>query len=159
MEIRRHDPWTDEENQILYDLAGKVSVEVIAIRTKRTESAVRNRARVLGISIATIYTDRRSWTDEETNYLLDHYQEMSMGQIGKHLKRSRSSVHERGRYLGLDMRLYGKKNHMTVNSEEDVELCRALFREGLSRRLIAEKMEVSYRCVCQYVSGRGRVRG
>lgn len=156
MRAQRHDAWSEAEDLRLIELAGTMKPGEIAALIGRSEAAVRNRARFHGISVATTYVNRQSWSNEETDFVIDNYQTMTIQQMADKLGRTHTSVHERGRYIGLDMKNYGPKNKKTIYSFEDVQLCRALFKEGLSRQVIAEKMEVPYRCVCLWVAGRGR---
>ncbi len=158
MQNIKRGPWSDEEHQRLVKLAGTMKPEQIAVELGRTWSAVRNRARVCGISVSTSEKKRRNWTQEEEQFLIANNDTMTIKQMAEALDRSYFSVHERGRRLKLDMRSYGEKNHLTSYSNDDVRLCRELFKEGLSRQVIAEKMEVPYACVCAWVNGRRRVK-
>ena len=44
---------------------------------------------------------KNGWTDEETRFLIDNYSKMSIGEIAKHLRRTKSSVSSKGSSLGL----------------------------------------------------------
>lgn len=151
--------WSAEDHQRLVFLAGTMRPDEIARLLGRTESAVRNRARVHGISVATVYLNRRPWTYDETAYLFKNYQRMTIQRMADKLGRTYTSVGQKCRELELDCKIYGYKNHKTKYSTEDVELCRALFAEGLTRSQIAEKIEVPYQRVCEWVNGSGRRAG
>ena len=159
MNRRGYSPsWSDAEHQRLIELAGTMKPAEIAQRLGRTESAVRNRARVHGISIATTHPHKR-WTYDETAYLFLNYERLTIQQMAAKLGRSYESVSQKCRELDLDCKTYSYKNHNTKYSAEDVELCRELFAGGMQRSLIAEKLEIPYNRVCDWVTGKGRIKG
>lgn len=149
--------WSEADHQRLVELAGTMTPAEIGVELGRTESAIRNRAKLFGISIATVIKDRRVWTYDEQAFLFKNHKRLTIGKMAAKLKRTYNSVKEKCRDLGLDCKMYGYKNHKTVYSAEDVELSRALFDEGLSRRVIAEKLEVPYARVCAWVNMQERV--
>lgn len=151
--------WSAEDHQRLTVLAGTMRPDEIARLLGRTESSIRNRARVHGISVATVCLNRRPWTYDETAYLFKTYQRLTIQRMADKLGRTYHSVKQKCRELELDCRIYGYKNHSTKYSAEDVELCRALFAEGLTRQEIAEKIDVPYPRVCAWVNGNARRAG
>lgn len=151
--------WSQADHQRLVELAGTMKPAEIARELGRTESAVRNRARVHGISIAITYLNRRRWTYDETAYLFNNHQRLTIQRMADKLGRTHTSVSQKCRELELDCKIYGYKNHRTKYSAEDVDLCRELFAGGIPRRQIAEKLEVPYNRVCDWVSNHGRTMG
>lgn len=147
--------WSDEDHQRLTELAGTMKPDEIAAQLGRTEHAIRNRARVFGISIA-LGNGRQPWTTKEVDYLYQHYQRLTVPAMAKHLGRTRHSVAQKCRDLDLDCKIYGYKNHKTVYSSESVAMCRELFAAGLTRRQIADKLDVPYQRVCMWVLNRER---
>lgn len=147
--------WSKEDHQRLVELAGTMPPAAIAKELGRTEDAIRARCKQKGISTATIQTHRR-WSYEEEKYLRENHQRLTIRQMAQHLGRSYDSTACKCYAMNLDCRLYANKNHHTVYSFEDVELCRDLFDEGLTIRQISEKMEVPYQRVCEWVNMRSR---
>lgn len=159
MNRRGYSPsWSAAEHQRLVELAGTMKPAEIARELNRSESAVRNRAKLHGISTASTHPHKR-WTYDETAYLFTNYERLTIQQMAAKLGRSYESVSQKCRDLDLDCKIYGYKNHNTKYSAEDVELCRELFAGGMPRSLIAEKLEIPYQRVCDWVTGKGRTIG
>lgn len=156
MNRRGYSPsWTAAEHQRLVELAGTMKPAEIAKELNRSYSAVRNRARVNGISLASSHPHKR-WTYDETAYLFLNYERLTIPRMAEKLGRSFESVSQKCRDLDLDCKIYGYKNHNTKYSDEDVQLCRALYAEGMALSLIAEKLELPYNRVWDWVNGKGR---
>lgn len=66
----------------------------------------------------------------------------SAKEIGLMLGRNEQSIRERASRLEVSLKRYGDKNPKTKYSDCDVELARCLSDEGLSVKVIAEKMEI-----------------
>lgn len=142
--------WSPEDHQRLVELAGTMHPAQIGKELGRTEAAIRSRCKLKDISLATTHPNKR-WSHEEVKYLRENHKRLTIRQMAKHLGRSYYSTNQKCGALGLDCRLYGDKNHMTIYSSDDVELCRQLHDEGLSRREIADKMDIPYQRVCDFV--------
>lgn len=159
MNRRGYSPsWSAAEHQRLVELAGTMKPAEIARELNRSESAVRNRAKLHGISTASTHPHKR-WTYDETAYLFKNYERLTIQQMAAKLGRSYESVSQKCRDLDLDCKIYGYKNHNTKYSVEDVELCRELHSGGMPRSLIAAKLEIPYNRVCDWVTSKGRTRG
>lgn len=150
--------WTEEENAVLTALAGTIPAAEIAAILGRTESAVRNRCKVRGLSVSTT-GPRRYWSEEEEEFLISNHKRLTIIQMSEHLGRTYDSTAQKCQAMGLDSPYEGDKNHSTRYSTDDVRLCRALFAEGLSRRVISEKMEIPYQRVCDIVGNVSRKNG
>lgn len=150
--------WSPEDHARLLSLAGTMHPAEIAKVLGRTESAIRNRSKSHGFSLATTHP-RQLWTHDEERYLKQNHQRLTILQMAKSLGRSYSSTAQKCERLGLDCRIFGEKNHQTIYCAEDVELSRALFEEGLTRKEIAEKMEIPYQSICNFISFAYRKRG
>lgn len=61
------------------------------------------------------------------------------------------TIKNRARKLGVSLRRTGEAFPHSKASDEDVELCRALYEAGMRPKLIAEKMEMSRSQVNNYV--------
>lgn len=159
MNRRGYSPsWSAAEHQRLVELAGTMKPAEIAQQLGRTESAVRNRAKLHGISVVTTHPYKR-WTYDETACLFLNYERLTIPRMAEKLGRTRESVSQKCRDLDLDCKIYGYKNHNTKYSAEDVELCRELHSGGMPRSLIAAKLEIPYNRVCDWVTNHGRTRG
>ena len=146
--------WSKEDHQRLVELAGTIPPAEIAATLGRSLSAIKNRARIYNLSLA-IVLFHKPWTTKEIRFLRKSAGVLTLGEVAAELNRTYASVKLKAAALGLDYKRYGERN-CTRYSGEDVELCRQLHDEGLSRSEIAEKMEVPYQRVCEWVSMRSR---
>lgn len=60
------------------------------------------------------------WTDEERNYLRNHYGRKSARVIGEHLGRSTSAVAMQAAFLGITKKYVGKKTTLCVMCQNAV---------------------------------------
>lgn len=81
-----------------------------------------------------------SWTTKEIQFLRDNAMTMTCEEMASHLGRSMGSVYKKASSLVIRM---GKRGVKSRISEEDKAMCQALRAEGMSYKVIAEKMEVS----------------
>lgn len=63
-------------------------------------------------------------------------------QIADMTGRSRRSIANKAFELGISMKKNGDAHYNVKHSDHDIELCRALYDEGLPIREISEKMEI-----------------
>ena len=84
-----------------------------------------------------------TWPPEHVKILLDFHDTKSASELSEIFGRSRSAIWAKANKLGLSMVKYGNNHHSTKASEWDVKMIRELAKEGMKKRLIAEKLEVS----------------
>lgn len=148
--------WSPEDHARLVELAGKLTPAEIGALLGRTATAIRSRAKLYDLKTGTVHPNRR-WKAEEEKFLRDNHKRLTIGQMANALGRSHASVNMKTHAMGLDCRLTGDKNHATVYAADDVELSRALFDAGLTRKQIAEKLEVPYERVVAWISFSSRI--
>ncbi len=101
---RRRQHWTDAEDDLLRNLVNSgSSPREIGERIGRSESAVRNRMKVLRISLhSSRVRKNENWSEEELAALRElHGEGMLLTEISERLKRGRTSVEAKARALGL----------------------------------------------------------
>ncbi len=140
--------WTKEELQQLHELAKLHNAITIAQMMGRSYPSVR--AKMAREKLDVVKGQNwNPWSIKEIDFLWDNHKNMTAAEMAKHLDRSEQSVKKKCWAIGapLEKKLY---------SDEDVRLCRALFAEGVSRKDIAEKLEVPYLRVITWLLGRSR---
>lgn len=76
---------------------------------------------------------------------------MTVGNIGLLIGRTDAAVRAKARELHIRLYLQGEHHQSVKYRQADVELARRLHCEGVSRRDIAEKLEMPLSAVNQYV--------
>ncbi|ARF49791.1 DNA-binding protein [Pantoea stewartii] len=76
---------------------------------------------------------------------------MTVGSIGRLIGRSGAAVRAKARELGIRLYLRGDYHQSAKYRQADIELARELHCEGVSRRDIAEKLEMPIGAVNQYI--------
>jgi hypothetical protein len=137
------EPWTPEEKAYLVENAQRFTAEYIALRLGRTTRAVFTRASRMKIPLSS----GKRWTTAEVRFLEQNAGTMKTADIAAALGRDCQAVRNKACILGIS--LPGNRKY----SAEDVELCRALAREGLHYDVIAEKMEIPAGTVRSFVYG------
>lgn len=99
--------WTAGEVAQLRKTWGLETPEAIAEVLGRTKDAVNAKAQSLGLGSSRpgVPRYRCKWTEEELQYLEDHWAYMTPGSIGKALGRGRAGVQSRAVQMGLGMRI------------------------------------------------------
>lgn len=82
-------PWEPYEEQFLREVGGYMSRETIADKLERTPNAIKNRARMLGVSLASERITT-AWKPEETA-LFDSHSDKEISQITGRSARSVAS--------------------------------------------------------------------
>ena len=118
------EPWSPAEKAFLVENAQRFTAEYIALRLGRTTRAVFTRASRMQIPLST----GKRWTPAEVKFLEENAATMKTADIASALGRDRQAVRNKASNLGIS--LPGNRKY----SAEDVELCRALFLEGLHTR-------------------------
>lgn len=92
------------------------------------------------------------YTPAEIQLIREYAATHTAKQIGEILGRSRRSVLQKAGSLKVSIGRSGDRHYNVKHTDHDVELCRALYDEGLNCRQIAEKMEISHSYVRKIVA-------
>lgn len=85
---------------------------------------------------------RERWSPAELAYLRKSVTTTRYRDIADHLGRSLRAVQQKASGEGVNPSIIGECNRNAKFSDHDVELCRALYDEGIKPRFIAEKMAI-----------------
>jgi len=96
--------WTEEEENYLREHYYEEKKKNIADKLNRTESAVKHKARKLGLT----NPECGKWTKEEVSFLKENCYDMKLKEIAKALGKSRKGVYNKRYQLGLTPRTYRK---------------------------------------------------
>lgn len=140
--------WTAEDLEKLRELARLYPARQVAAMMGRSFPSVRTRMQRAGVKPIR-QQNWVEWSFEEMAFLEANHQTMPVEEIAKALNRTEASIKKKCWAIGLP--LLRKKY-----SDEDVTLCRQLFEAGVSRKDIAEKMEVPYQRVVVWILGKAR---
>lgn len=91
------------------------------------------------------------FSPEEDTILRQYARTHTAQQIGDMLNRTRRSVVNRVVRLGISMIKCGENHYAVKHSDHDIELCRALYDEGMTVAEIARKMEMGTGYVSQII--------
>jgi hypothetical protein len=89
--------WTDEEHQFLKEWYTKKPTAWISKKLRRSEQAVRNNARLLGLR----FPRRKKWTKEDDDFIRKWYRKKPIGWIVEQLSSTTAAVHARAKELGV----------------------------------------------------------
>ncbi|EOI7372953.1 TPA: hypothetical protein ACJFUB_004440 [Yersinia enterocolitica] len=130
--------WSPTELAYLRENVTTSTYQDIAEHLGRTVPAVRRKAFLNGL-----YTGRRKpWSPVELAYLRENAGTTRHQAIADHLGRTLRSAQLKALKEGFRPRNIGERHYLAKYSDHDVDLCRELHEEGLSVRIIAEKMEM-----------------
>ncbi|ELI8129966.1 hypothetical protein ACT0ZX_004663 [Yersinia enterocolitica] len=96
------------------------------------------------------------WSPDEVAYLREAVTTTKYQDIANHLGRTLTAVRVRAFLEGVNPSGIGECNRNAKHSDHDVELCRALYEDGVKQRFIAEKMEMPVSAVYGIVYYRTR---
>ncbi|CNF57018.1 hypothetical protein ACROQ8_003669 [Yersinia enterocolitica] len=96
------------------------------------------------------------WSPDEVAYLREAVNTTRYQDIADHLGRTLTAVRVKAFSEDVNPSTIGERNRNSKHSDHDVELCRALYAEGLTPSIIAEKMEIPKGTVCAIVYDRIR---
>jgi len=82
------------------------------------------------------------FTPQEIALIRDKAATHTAAQIAEMTGRSRRAIANKAYELRISMKKHGDTHYRVKHSDHDIELCRALFEEGVSIADIAEKMEI-----------------
>lgn len=92
----------------------------------------------------------KRWSSAEDKTLKDHASTLTAKQIGNLLGRTAGAISHRASIIGVEMRKRGDAYHGRKYPEADIEMARQLHREGMSLKLVAEKMEIPFASLKNY---------
>jgi hypothetical protein len=92
-------PWSAEEEGYLKEHYPTTSTAALAKKLGRTNDAVFQRARILGLKRS--FLKNIVWKDEEINFLKDNYRTMKKHDIANHLGKNHMLVYLKSVELGL----------------------------------------------------------
>ncbi|MNG64339.1 hypothetical protein D3C79_225780 [compost metagenome] len=107
---------------------------------------------------AQITNARKSWSQKDVDFIKRHIGLQSYQQIADLMGRTRHAVYMKASKIGINPGGFGESHYRAKYSDHDVELCRALYQEGIKPRVIAEKMEMPVTSVYSIVYYRVRKR-
>ena len=144
-----------ERLQKLTELAGTMPAAEVAKAMGITRAALRSLAYRGMISLA---FEKKRWTEQEIKIIRKNARKLTAKQIAKLLDgRSEDAVTHYANNNGISMVKRGQYHHCSTVTDEDVALCRALFDDGMSVKLIAQKMELPHRYVSLVVYNLARL--
>ncbi|HCM1919153.1 TPA: DNA-binding protein [Salmonella enterica subsp. salamae serovar 28:r:e,n,z15] len=92
-----------------------------------------------------------NWVRAEIIIMRQCAGKMRVATIGRLTGRTAAAVRAKARELNISLRLRGDYHQSARYRQADIELARSLHDEGVSRRDIAEKLEMPIGAVNQYV--------
>lgn len=100
----------------------------------------------------------RKWVRAEIMIIRQCAGTMTVENIGRLIGRTGAAVRTKAREQGIKLYLRGDYHQSSQYRQSDIELARLLHREGVSRRDIAEKLEMPIGAINQYVYFERRVQ-
>ncbi|CAM3945326.1 hypothetical protein PLGE761_02325 [Pluralibacter gergoviae] len=99
----------------------------------------------------------RKWVRAEIMIIRQCAGTMRVESIASLIGRTAAAVRAKARELGVKLYLCGKYHQSVKYPESDVVLARELYQQGVTRAVIAEKLELPLGAVNQYVYFERRV--
>lgn len=106
--------------------------------------------------MSTLSRHGQPWSPDEVAYLRKAVTTTRYQDIAEHLGRTLTAIRVRANAEGVNPSNIGECNRNAKHSDHDVELCRALYEEGVKPRVIAGKMEMPVSAVYGIVYYRTR---
>ncbi|HFZ5261123.1 TPA: hypothetical protein ACIK6T_002804 [Yersinia enterocolitica] len=132
-------PWSPTELAYLRETVTTTPYRDIASHLGRSVSAVRRKVFLSGLNSLRY----KPWLPDEVAYLRKAAATTSRYQrIADHLGRTLRAVQIKARKEGIGPTCGGERHYNAKHSDHDVELCRALYDEGVKPKVIAGKMEM-----------------
>jgi hypothetical protein len=97
--------WTGEEDRLLRNNYGKISLDELAEKLGRTQHGIYAHARALGLT-RKHKSARAGWTDEEVAYLKAHYKTSRKPELCKKLNKGTNSLYFKALELGLIRKMH-----------------------------------------------------
>lgn len=98
------------------------------------------------------------WVRAEIMILRQCAGTMTVNNIGRLIGRTGAAVRTKAREQGIRLYLRGDYHQSAKYRQTDIELARELHHEGISRREMAEKLELPLSAINQYVYFERRVQ-
>lgn len=99
------------------------------------------------------------WTDKQIDLMISLRNTHTMKEAAKVVGCSENNIRSKARALNVSFRKYGENHFSGKHSNEDVRLVKLLLEEGLTQKVIAEKMEMTQPEVSMIKNGKYRVHG
>lgn len=93
--------WTDKEEAYLREHCVDLDWDEMSDELGRSRESVRNKMIRMGI-YKPCGSNRRAWTEEEEEFLAEHYQERDVAYIAKRLNRGMESVKKKAQSMGIN---------------------------------------------------------
>ena len=90
--------WTEEEEQILIELSSKCYIREIAKVLNRTELSIISKANKMNLDYITL---NRKYTSEELDFIKNNWQIITVSDMARHLKVSRTMIQRQADLMGL----------------------------------------------------------
>lgn len=144
--------WTPEFDLMLESFyADGIKIKDIAYLLNRSLDSVNNRISTLFLDYK--YPRKHRFSAQEIEYIRSNFGKITAKQIAIDLNVTYRVVYHKAWKMGLAGYSKGENHPRSKISDEDVELCRQLYDEGLRISVIAEKMELKQAFVshiCHY---------
>ncbi|EPF6559518.1 hypothetical protein KY218_000602 [Serratia marcescens] len=148
--------WTKERVAELRRLAPNHTITEMSLIMGASTTVIRSKAEYEGILFKKV---RHHTPKEQARSILRKYAgKLSAAEIGELFGLSTKTIYRLAQNTGISLQRYGDNHHSAKVSSNDVELCRALYEEGVPVTIIAEKMELPKRYVSQVIRFYGRKR-
>ena len=112
--------------------------QILADYLNRTVFAVERRANILKLRKSSNRPKKETWSESELNFVTENYGKLSVIEISKHLKRSRSCVFAKLEFLGLHI----IKRHSANGASSGKHFRNCLTAEQSERMAVFLKMLV-----------------
>lgn len=142
--------WTENEKRYLVECGTTKTLHELASKLKRSHASVKRMRQRLKLGTL---RNHNKWEHDEIAFLRNNAGKMVTDMIAKELGRTVASVRGKAMGLGIPLLCIGENSPFAIHSDEDVLLCRQLRDEGLSIKVIANKMEISVATVAWFIYG------
>lgn len=150
--LRNLKPWTPAELAYLRENISTTPYRDIANHLDRTVPAVRRKAFLNDLTSCRC----KPWSPDEVAYLRETVKTTLYRDIANRLGRTPKAVQQKAFAERINPSAIGERNRNSKHSDHDVELCRALYDEGVKPGIIADKMDIPVSAVYQIVYYRVR---
>lgn len=148
--------WTKERVAELRRLAPNHTIAEMSRLMGASITVIRSKAQYEGIPFKKV---RHHIPREQARSILrKHAGKLSAAEIGELFGLRTKTIYRLAQNTGISLQRYGENHHSAKVSSNDVELCHALYEEGVPVTIIAEKMELRSRYVSQVIRFYRRAR-
>ncbi|MDP2571671.1 DNA-binding protein [Vibrio penaeicida] len=142
--IAGYHPYSKDELAFVCASYGQLSFPAIAKRLGRSTTSVKTKiTKLVKSGVLSHQPSRYSnpYSEVEERFIIDNQNRLSLLQVASRLGRSRESVKEKARKLGVSYMKIGEDSPVCNLTSSDVEMMRELNDLGLTYREIARKFE------------------